>query len=161
MNWYKQLSSSEKKLIKYGSTLISVVLLWLFVYKPVQTSLALKLKQKSTLEQQYQQMQNSQDAFQIQAINAIKTQRDLNQPFIAWIDNKLLENKLSEYVTRSEPKDNKTLILTFESVVFDDLIKWLQPLEQNFNITITEADVALTDRSNGLCNARITLVENS
>lgn len=159
MKWFNELSNNEKKLIKYGTVAISIALLWVFVYQPINESIRQKTKQKLTLQQQFKQMQSSEDLFKKQIIDDSKNQRDLNQPFIAWIDSKLLENKLSQFVTRSEPKDNKTLILTFESVVFDDLISWLQPLEQNFNIAISEADIAITDRSNGLCNARITLEE--
>ncbi len=159
MKWYKELSNNERNLIFYGAILISVALFWVFVYKPINTSIRVKSDQKLSLQQQLIQMQSSKALFAKQNISDSKYRRDLNQPFIAWIDSKLLENKLSQFVTRSEPKDSKTLILTFESVVFDDLISWLQPLEQNYNITISEADIALTDRSNGLCNARITLEE--
>ena len=159
MKWFKGLSENEKKLIVYGSILISIALLWVFVYKPINESLRLKLNQKKELQQQYKQMQSSENIFKIQNANIQKFKRELNQPFNVWIDSKLLENKLSQFVTRSEPKDAKTLILTFESIVFDDLIRWLQPLEQGFNVSISEADITLIDRSNGLCDARITLEE--
>ena len=52
-------------------------------------------------------------------------------------------------------------ILSFENVIFDDLITWLEALEQHYSIGISEVDVNVTDRTSGLCNARITLVENS
>ncbi|MFK8012883.1 MAG: type II secretion system protein GspM [Marinicellaceae bacterium] len=159
MQWYKQLTENERKLIVYGSILISLVLFWVGIYQPINNSIKEKSVQKLTLQQQLKEMQSSEQLLTQQNINKSNFQRDINQPFIAWIDSKLLENNLSEFVTRVEPKDNQTLILTFDSVVFDDLISWLQPLQENFNVNISEADIALLDRTNGLCNARITLEE--
>jgi len=159
MQWFKELTSNERNLIIYGGVLVSIALFWVFVFQPINHSIRVKSNQKIEIQKQLKQMQSSERLFKIQSSNNQKYQRELNQPFNVWIDGKLLEKQLSQYVTRSEPKDAQTLILTFESVVFDDLISWLQPLTQNYNIHITEADVALTDRSNGLCNARITLEE--
>jgi general secretion pathway protein M len=160
MKWYKELSENERKLILYGAIIICVAIFWVFVYKPINESIRIKSNQRQTLQQQLDQMQSSEELLKQQSLIQNKNQRDANLPFISWIDNQLLSNKLSQFVTRSEPKDNQTLILTFESVVFDELISWLQPLEQNFNITVSEADINLIDRSNGLCNARITLEES-
>jgi len=159
MNWFNQLSRSEKKLIRYGSILISVVLLWLYVYKPINNTIQLKSKLLSTLSIQYNEMESSQKLFKENLLNNSKYHRIEGKPFVTWIDEQLSKNQLSQFVTRSEPKDNQTLILTFESIVFDDLIKWLQPLEQNYGISISEIDINLIDRKNGLCNARITLEE--
>ena len=159
MNWFNDLTQQEKNLVKYGSIIVTIAILWVFVYKPINKTIDLKNKQIAMLQEQYQQMQASESQLIKQKNDAINFHRDTNKPFISWIDEQLEQRKLSQYVTRSEPKDNKTLILTFENVIFDELIKWLEPLELNYNIKIAEADINLTDRSNGLCNARLTLEE--
>ncbi len=159
MKWIKKLSANEQKLLKYGGLIILASLFWAFVYKPLTVSLEQKQKRLATLSIQYKDMQNSKHLLAQQQQKTAKFHRDLNKPFISWIDSQLEKNTLSNFVTRSEPKDNQTLILTFESVIFDDLASWLQNLEQNYTINILEADINLTDRSNGLCNARITLEE--
>jgi general secretion pathway protein M len=159
MKWIKQLTKKEQKLLKYGGLIIIVSLFWALVYKPLTISLEQKQKRLVTLSVQYKDMQNSKHLLVQQQQKATKFHRDLNKPFISWVDEQLEKNTLSNSVTRSEPKDNQTLILTFESVIFDNLASWLQELEQNYAINISEADINLTDRSNGLCNARITLEE--
>ncbi|VAW34674.1 hypothetical protein MNBD_GAMMA01-956 [hydrothermal vent metagenome] len=160
MVWFERLSASEKTLIKYGAIIVGLAICWVFIYQPINKSIKVKQKQKIQLQNQYTQMQESQDLFAKQASNASKFHRDSNKPFISWVDEQLLKNQLAQFVTRSEPKDNQTLILTFESIVFDELIQWLELLELNYNVKISEADISLLDRSNGLCNARITLEEN-
>ncbi|MBL4659552.1 MAG: type II secretion system protein M [Alcanivoracaceae bacterium] len=160
MQWFNSLSSQEKKLIKFGSIIVTIALFWVFIYQPITQSIELKSKQKYELQDQYKQMQSSRKMLEKQKINAVNFHRDLNKPFISWIDEQLAKKQLTQFVTRSEPKDNKTVILTFESIVFDELAKWMQPLEVNYNVKISEVDIHLTDRSNGLCNARITLEEN-
>lgn len=155
-----KLSPNEIKLIKYGVLIIFPVLFWVLIFKPVNNSIDSKFIQKVELENQFYQMQSSEGELKKKQLNASKYQRNLNKPFVAWIDDQLTKNHLIDFVTRSEPKDNQTLILTFESITFDSLVSWLQPLEQNFGVKISEADINLTDRSNGLCNARITLEEN-
>lgn len=159
MGWLNQLSLNEKKLIKYGAIIVIVALLWVFVYQPITQSIQYKQRQAFELNKQYTQMQVSQELLKEKKENTSKFHRDNNKPFISWIDEQLEQQQLSQYVARAEPKDNKTLILTFENIVFDELAKWLQTLEQNYQITITEADINLTDKSNGLCNARLTLEE--
>jgi general secretion pathway protein M len=160
MDWYNKLTSSEKKLINYGALIVLLALFWALVYQPVTQAIVQKSKRLNNLQEQYQQMQSSQEILKEQKINASKFHRDLNKTFISWIDEQLEKKQLTQFVTRSEPKDNQTLIVSFESVAFDDLVQWLEPLELNFNVKISEVDVHLIDRSNGLCNARITLEEN-
>jgi len=160
MQWFNSLSSQEKKLIKSGSIIVAIAISWVLIYQPIIQSIELKRKQKYELQEQYKQMQSSRKMLEKQKINVVNFHRDLNKPFISWIDEQLAKKQLTQFVTRSEPKDSQTVILTFESIVFDELAKWLQPLEVNYNVKISEVDIHLTDRSNGLCNARITLEEN-
>jgi len=159
MKWFNQLSSSGRKLIKIGAWLIVVSFSWAFVYQPLNKSIKTKYNKKLELSQQYQQMLKLNDVIVKQKSNDNSFHRDLNKPFITWIDELLAKHQLSQYVTRSEPKDNHTLILTFESIVFDDLIKWLEPLESQYGVIISEADINSLDKSNGLCNTRLTLEE--
>lgn len=159
MSWINQLSRSEKTLLKYGGLIVFLAVFWAFVFKPLTESLEQKQRRLSTLNFQYKVMQGSEELLDQEQIKASKFHRNLNKPFISWIDEQLEKNTLSNFVTRSEPKDNQTLILTFESIIFDDLAHWLQNIEQNYSINIAEADINLTNRSNGLCNARITLEE--
>jgi len=161
MNWFNQLNKSEKTLLKYGAIIGFIALFWAFVFKPLSSSIEGKQRRLVTLSVQYKDMQDSKGLLTQQQNKASKFHRDLNKPFISWVDEQLVKNTLSNFVTRSEPKDNQTLILTFESIIFDDLASWLQSLAQNYDINILEADINLTDRSNGLCNARITLEEKS
>lgn len=159
MDWYNKLTPSERKLLNYGGLIVALVMLWLFVYQPVTKSKHTKQQQVIRLTKQYKEMQASESLLKIQKIKDAKFIRANNKPFISWIDDQLEKMKLSDFVTRSEPKDSHTLILSFENVVFDNLATWLQNLEQNYHIKITEADINLTDRSSGLCNARLTLQE--
>ena len=159
MKWFKQLSDSERRLLKLGMWLILVAVSWALIYQPLNKSLKTKYLKKNELSQQYQQMLTLKDVIANQQSNNSSFHRDLNKPFITWIDEQLSKQQLSQFVTRSEPKDNQTLILTFESIVFDDLIQWLEPLESKYGVLISEVDINLLDRSNGLCNARLTLEE--
>lgn len=157
MKWFKQLSESEKKLLKIGLLLIAVAVSWVFIYLPLNSMIDTKFKRNQELSQQYQQMLKLRDVINQQKSKNISIQRDLNKPFITWIDEQLEKQQLAQFVTRSEPKDNQTLILTFESIIFDKLIQWLEPLESNYGVVISEADINLLDKSKGLCNVRLTL----
>ncbi len=164
MKWFEKLTSQEQKLIKVGLIILLPVIMWKFIYLPITQSYQTKQSQLVTLVNQYKEMQLSKSALKgalkVQEATNKNFHRNINKPFVAWIDEQLTKNGLAQFVVRSEPKDNQTLILTFESVVFDELVTWLAPLEQNYSIKISEVDINLTDIDNGLCNARITLVEN-
>ncbi len=160
MKWFNKLSSQEQRLIKVGLVVLVPVILWKFIYLPITQSYQTKQRQLIDLTEQYKEMESSKDSLKVQESISRKFHRDLNKPFIAWIDEQLTKNGLAQFVVRSEPKDNQTLIVTFENVVFDKLVEWLEPLELNYSIKISEVDINLTDKDNGLCNARITLEEN-
>ena len=159
MKFLDKLSNSEKRLLKYGSIIVAITFAWVLVYQPLTKKISQNQQKAQNLQAQYKKMQASTNLLKRQFNKVNNYARDPNKPFISWIDAQLAKYKLNQYVTRSEPKDNKTLILSFENVNFDDLITWLEPLEQHYAITISEADVNVTDRENGLCNARITLQE--
>ena len=160
MKWFNKLSSQEQRLIKVGLVVLVPIILWKFIYLPITQSYQTKQRQLIDLTEQYKEMESSKDSLKVQESISRKFHRDLNKPFIAWIDEQLTKNGLAQFVVRSEPKDNQTLIVTFENVVFDKLVEWLEPLELNYSIKISEVDINLTDKDNGLCNARITLEEN-
>ena len=160
MHWFNQLSKSEQKLIKYGSLLIACVLFWTLVYKPLNKSIATKSKSKIELENQLKKMQQSKDMLGNARYITRSHFRADDKPFISWIDETLSKSKLSDKLTRSDPKDNNTLILTFENVKFDKLIQWLEPLELKYKIAVSEADINVVDKSQGICNARITLEDH-
>ncbi len=159
MTGFNKMSNSEKKLLNYGIIIVAIALSWVFVYQPISKSIKVKQAQKYELVEQLQIMLDSQQLLKQQANKTKKFKRPNNKPFISWVDDQLDKQQLAQYVTRSEPKDSKTLILTFENVVFDQLAKWLQNLEQNYAISIPEADINLIDIDNGLCNVRLTLEE--
>ncbi|MCF6287625.1 MAG: type II secretion system protein M [Proteobacteria bacterium] len=159
MSWYNKLSNSEKQLLKYGAIMVATALFWAFIYQPMNKSIIYKQQQILQLTSQHDEMQASEGLLNKQKVDDAKYIRSNNKPFISWIDEQLDQQQLAQFVTRSEPKDNSSLIINFENVEFDKLAIWLQVLEQKYHINISEADINLTDRSNGLCNARLTLQE--
>jgi type II secretory pathway component PulM len=159
MKWFDKLSDSERKLIKIGAFIISISVIWAFVYKPIVASIDSNKTNYQILLNQIQEMNEAAEQIALATITTVAT-RNENQPFISWIDDQLVKSNLSQFVARSEPKDNQTLILLFENIVFDDFISWLEPLVSTNNIVISEADVNIMDRDSGLCNIRITLIEN-
>lgn len=160
MKWFNSLTAQEKKLIKLGVIILVPVMLWKFIYWPITHTYESKQAQLINLHKQYKEMESFKTLFKVQEKLGKKFHRDLNQPFIAWIDEQLTKNDLVQFVVRSEPKDNQTLILSFENVMFDELVIWLESLENNYSIKISEVDINLTDKDNGLCNVRITLEEH-
>ena len=85
--------------------------------------------------------------------------RDSKMPFITWVDQQLNKKNLSKYLSRSEPNSDGSLTMTFENIIFNELILWLQPLVAVNSVQIKEADFNLLDRDMGIVNARLTLDE--
>lgn len=155
---FKNLTSREKKLGIIAFVIIFSVIAWLLVYKPIIKKLEQKEIQLLNLINQYDEMRSKENEFsKINKNNNID--RDTNTPFIAWIDNQLETNGLSQFLTRSEPENNKKIIMTFEGIGFDEFISWAQNIVSVSNIKIEELDVTSIDTENGLVNIRTTLEE--
>lgn len=154
--WFKQLSSSEQRLLLMGSLLILAALFWRLVMVPVNEGIQSKAALTAVLTQQLDDMQRMNlSGNQVTAVQPLPAQ----MTFSSWVDQQLSVQGLQEAVNRTEPQDNGTLAVWLVNVSFDRVIDWLQLISERHGVQVDQFDVSVTDTALGLTNIRMRLVK--
>ncbi len=157
--FFAQLSQRERQLLLYGGGVILLVLLWLLVYQPLSNRINRQVVLKNQLQQQLTGMQ--QAAATIKG-HSLRPQQVLpiDQTFSSWLDAQLNKLNMQQSVKRSEPIDENTVTLWLESVPFDPWADWLQQINRQYGVVVEQADIQVTDRTQGLVNIRMRITKS-
>ena len=154
--WFRQLSTSEQRLLLIGVVLIVAALFWRLVMVPVNEGIQSKASLTGVLNQQLKDMQR---------MNLSGNQLAVVQPlpaemtFSSWVDQQMNAQGLQEAVNRTEPQDDGTLAVWLVNVSFDQVIDWLQLISDRHGVQVDQFDVTVTDTALGLTNIRMRLVK--
>lgn len=155
--WYKSLSSSEQRLFSVGLVLVMVGLAWSYIYLPMNRKLDSQVEIRNRIHQQLIEMESMGE------INFNQKLSNLTIPptmtFSTWVDQQLNQLGLQELVNRTEPIDANTLTIWLNNAPFDQVIDWLQSIQDSYGVKVDQIDVNLTDRSLGYTNIRMRLVK--
>jgi type II secretory pathway component PulM len=156
-SWFSQLSQSERKLFLIGVVLVLMAMFWTLVFLPVSKKIDRQIQSKNLLTKQLAEMQG----FNLNAVNSISKQLPLpaNTTFSSWVDFQLSQIGLQELVNRTEPIDANTLTVWLSNAPFDQVIDWLQQINNAHAILVDQIDINVTDKSLGLTNIRMRLVK--
>ena len=154
--WFRQLSSSEQRLLLMGAVVVIGALFWRLVMVPVNEGIQNKANLSAVLSQQLEDMQrmnlSGQQVATVQPLPAEMT-------FSSWVDQQLSVQGLQETVNRTEPQDDGTLAVWLVNVSFDQVIDWLQLISERYGVQVDQFDVTVTDTALGLTNIRMRLVK--
>lgn len=156
--WYNNLTHSEQRLLRMGSVIIGIVLFWVLLYQPMVKHINQQVTIKNNLQQQLAEMK-SVNLASINNTGQQKTTLPPNTTFSSWVDQQLSQIGLQQMVNRTEPIDNNTLTVWLNNAAFDQVVDWLQSIQQQYGIVADQIDVNVTDRSIGLTNIRMRLVK--
>ena len=156
-DWFASLEPRERRLIITAGVVVVVALLYLLVWEPIaRDNESLKLRYESS-QQLISWMEDAvQEAKTLQA--QIKASgpsgRSKNQSLLGVIDRTAKRDKLGPSVKRVQPDGKTGARVWLENVVFNDMIKWLEKLEQQEGVRLVTTVIDKQDEP-GLVNARL------
>jgi general secretion pathway protein M len=154
--WWETLNTRERGLVAGGTVLALVVVLYVLVWEPLQTS-SRRLRQ-NVAEQRANLAWMRQAAQEIKRLNgaSIAQPASDDRSLLTLVDQTARAAGLGAAMKRVAPQGDDKLSVQLDSVEFDKLIPWLGALEHDHRITIVNLSA---DRTNapGLVNARIIL----
>ncbi len=139
-----------------GAVVVTVVMLWSFVYLPINRKLDDQVVIRDRIQTQLIEMQSFEQLANTQQIS--KRTLPQNLTFSTWVDQQLNQLGMQELVNRTEPIDTRTLTLWLNNAPFDQVIDWLQTIHDIYGIRVDQIDVNVTDRSLGYTNIRMRLI---
>ncbi|MFO1432221.1 MAG: type II secretion system protein M [Candidatus Competibacteraceae bacterium] len=157
-NWWNNLGERERWIVGGGGTVTLLFLLYTLAWHPFQTNLR-NLRQ--TVAAQHQDLawmqQAAREVKRLSSPSAAGTARQTNpQSLLTLVDQTARAAGLGPLMKRIEPQGEDKLRVQFEQVSFDQLVRWLGSLEQDYGVT--SASVTLDRQAEaGRVDARLVL----
>lgn len=156
--WFATLSNSEQRLLGAGTVLVSLALLWVFVYLPVNQHIEQQVNIHARLQSQLSQMQ--QMTGDVAAIQLTPVQQiPASMTFSSWLDQQLQQAGLQQMVNRTEPIDENRISIWLQGVPFNQVVDWLEMIARTYAVKVDQIDINVVDSSLGLTEIRMRLVK--
>ncbi len=157
-NWWNNLSERERWIVGGGGALTLLFLLYALAWRPFQTNLRNLRQTVATQRQDLAWMR--QAALEVKRLStspASASARQGNpQSLLTLVDQTARAAGLGPVMKRIEPQGEDKLRVQFEQVSFDQLVRWLGSLEQEYGVT--SASVTLDRQAEaGRVDARLVL----
>jgi len=156
-NYWNGLQPGERRTLAVGAIALVPLLLYALVWDPYTSSVE---RLRETVSEQRELL-----TWMEQAAGEVKQVRGSAGPagsmagrsLLAVTDSSAREAGLGEAVTRVEPDGESAVRVWLEQAAFDDMIHWLDGLQQNYAVVV---DGAVVERAGtGRVDARVVLKE--
>ncbi|MCW8931069.1 MAG: type II secretion system protein M [Gammaproteobacteria bacterium] len=152
---WSSLKRSEQQLLLYGVPLILIAIIYFYIWVPYNQSIV-NLKQQVTSTQE-DIMWLTKLSTQIKELKTgTLSKGSFTGSFINVVDKSIKQNKLNKYVTLLEKSGDDNIVVKYEKINFDQLIKYLGYIKNRYGISIKSIDVQRTNDGK-LVNSRFIL----
>ncbi|MDC9728789.1 MAG: type II secretion system protein GspM [Methyloprofundus sp.] len=150
-DWFLQKTANEQKIIVIAGFLSCLLLSYAFVYLPIARS-NLTLEKRITKQQQNLLLMQSM-AKKVKRLNVNRTPVTTDSTQIMTLIEKTTK-KHQLKITQIKPLSKQRLLISFEKVMFNDAIRWLDSLQKSTSISV---DKFSSQNNKNSINLQITL----
>ncbi len=151
--WYSSLPGRDKNLLLITIALLVSTLFYLVVWEPLhqgREQAQLKLKSQQEI---YAWMQNA--SVEVRSLKGAGTRTaSSNQPIALILENSAKISGLKQHINKIESSGNSGANAQIDSASFDQMLVWLNTLEQQHGVTVTTATIERNDQP-GTISARL------
>jgi len=157
--WWNTREPRERRILLIGGAVTAVLLIWAFVWYPLQRSRAeLRLRVETQRSDLQQMRSDSARVAQLRGLGARAKVERQGKSLLALADATARGAQLANELRRVEPVGPKSVRVSLEGASFDAVADWLDGLSRDFGVVATDFSA---DRAEGTgrVNARVTLEE--
>jgi general secretion pathway protein M len=157
--WWESRDARERRILLIGGCATAVLLIWAFVWYPLQRSRAeLRLRVETQRSDLQQMRSDSARVAQLRGLGARAKVERQGKSLLALADATARGAQLANELRRVEPVGPKSVRVSLEGASFDAVADWLEGLSRDFGVVATDFSA---DRAEGTgrVNARVTLEE--
>ncbi len=150
---YLALENSEQKIVLLGAIVVVIFVLYSLIYKPLNSS----------IEQLQASNQSSQEllVWMAESVASLKggtksspgVDKRRGRSLNVIINTTASVSKIS--ISRSQPRDNDQYQIWLDKAVFNDVMAWLNVLQQDYGIHVSSINLGST-QSKGLVGVNLT-----
>jgi general secretion pathway protein M len=155
--WWKSLSERDRHVLVIGAVIVSIFLIWAFVWHPLALKRAQLIEQLDNGRRDLAFVRVAEAEVERLRNAGVRTRADRQgKSLLALADASARGAGLDGVLKRIEPVGSRSVRASFEFASFDTLMSWVEDLARDYGIQITDFSADRVDAS-GLVNARITL----
>jgi len=151
--WYSSLPIRDRNLLTTAVVLVFITLFYLLVWEPVHQGRDQQQQQFKSQQEIYAWMQSASNEVMSLKGSGIRKVTS-NQPITLILENSATISGLKQNINKIESSGKSGAQVKIDSASFDQLLVWLNTLEQQHGVTITTASIERNDQP-GTISARL------
>lgn len=136
--WWSGRDARERRVLGTGAIVVAVMLVWAFVWKPLDDARATLVESNGRLAADVAAMRDASEVLRGAASNDDAARARAGQSLLALADAGIRDIGLGGSLKRIEPAGDGRVRLRLEAVSFDPLAAWLETLAAQQDIRVTE-----------------------
>lgn len=141
---FNRLKSSERKLFILVVLTVTLLIIYGFIYKPVISSIDNMQQNNLKNQQLLVWMTESVATIKKASNNNNKTNKRGNRSLNEVINSTASRTNIS--ISRSQPRDNNQYQIWLDQVAFNQLLVWLNGLQNDYGLFVSNINVSVTDK---------------
>lgn len=154
--WYNGLESRERSLVIAATITIIITLFYLVIWEPIHQGLADQRQQYETQNNIHAWMQQAAQEVKTLKAGGSRAIKPSNQPVSIIIEQSASNAGLKNNLSKLDASGSTGARVKLDDVSFDQMLIWLNTLEQHHAIVVDSADIDRADKP-GTVSARLSL----
>ncbi|MFT5521573.1 MAG: general secretion pathway protein M [Enterobacterales bacterium] len=142
MNKYHALESREKQILNSGIVVVSIFIIYVLIFKPMNDSITRLEKSNASNQQLLEWM--TQSVASIKGSTSSKNVNKRNGRSLNVIINTTASSARIS-ISRSQPRDNNQYQIWLDKAMFKDLLLWLNVLQKDYGIFVSTINLGVTE----------------
>ncbi len=156
-SWWQNLTQREQSIVAGGAILMILTLFYLFIWSPLNSNIKIQKTYLTYQQSLYRWMQQANVKLQKFKASGNKVVKIAPQAMLSTVDQSLKKHQLNLFAKTLEQSADNSVLIKFNQVPFDAMLKWLDDLWQQHAIKVSEINIKPNQNKNGLVEAQVLL----
>jgi len=139
---YHTLENREKKILGAGILVVSIFIIYMFIFKPMSDSIIRLEKSNTTNQQLLEWITHSVASLKGSSSTSSVSKRN-GRSLNVIINTTASSAQIS--ISRSQPRDNNQYQIWLDKAMFNDLLLWLNVLQKDYGIFVSSINLGVTE----------------
>ena len=140
--FWENLSASERRTVVIGAVALALILIYMVVWKPLDSRVSQLDRTIDSQEQLLAWMQAAAvEAKKLQGSQSADARSTGGQSLLALVDQTARQSKLGDALKRVEPRGQDSVRVRLEQASFDHMVTWLGELQSKYGIAVDSISV--------------------
>ena len=153
--WWGNLGERERKIIAWSASLLTIVIIYLWIWSPLIDSINNKRNRIKSDEKLLAWMEVADKEIQEMEKESQNKNTALSPvALLSFVQNKVKQAELDSHLSQLRQVTNETITMHFQKVDFDRLMRLLTTIAREEHVSVTQLSV-ISDKSPGMVTSDV------